>query len=1358
MAGPIRISILANGKQARAEVAQTSRAFSSLGRSLVRGGAALGITGLIAGTVGLGKASIATEAQFSQRMNLIAAATKAPASELRALNDLAIKLGADTSFSANEAADAMLELAKSGLSPATIQAGALAGTLTLAEAGGTDLATAATVASNALNTFNLQGEDMASVAAAMAGGANASSASIESLAQGLQQVGPGATNAGLSLQETVAALSAFDAAGVKGSDAGTSLKTMLARLVPDNDKAAAAMEALGVNALDAQGNFRSLTDIAGQLQRGMKGLSDAERTRALNAAFGSDASRAAIVLAKEGAGGIRKYIQATNDQNAAQEMAAARMKGTAGATERLSGAMETARLRIGQELAPVVGDVADGLSDNLVPAIEAGIDGAKELGSAVAPAVDAVTDALDGLIPSGDEASSMFEDRLIPAISTLADITAGVVGFVDDLPGPVKDIGVQAGIAALAFYKLSPAITAATTSMRNGAIYAQVLGLEMRNSTSRAALMQGALTKVGGVAKNAAGIGGLMALTSGLTEASDKGLTFGGVMKGAAGGAGIGAMYGPVGALVGAGVGGGLTALVGAFQQTSEEAARARRELMKAEGFKDAEADADSLREALLGVVNAYGKVPRAAIEASFTGKDGKTEKDVQTLRDLGVSMDTIVSATLGQAGAQKIVNDALSAQITDYERLVATYQEAYDNSTGPARVANKEGLDEAKASLQALVDVEENFGKRISENTGAVAEHAAQLKTLAGELGITVAQYKTFPKEVRTRFEAEGLPQTARDAVRLIGQYKGLQNFRSIKAVVSAPGVNLSRTQVERLGKQYRLTPKQIRTVARLEGVAATVKGSERVRSSLRETDKVKVTLPGVKRGVDDAVQGAQKVGGAGAKRVREGIERPLRGTKANLAPWQQSVRAGAFAAVADGRSGSVAVGAAMKAGIQAGFSGTATVLAAQARAAVRAAINAGRAEGKVRSPSKETRYTGEMLGAGLVDGLARREDAARRGGRNIVRELLAGVVNGSEGVESSFGRVDDYIDKVLKKRTKAQQKAARQRLKSVRDERAALTANGRAQDRLQSGNYLGTLVRGSRLWVQMTRLGVKNLEEARQKYKDLAEASTQYNASIQQAFADYGDITNLGQSEDGTVAVGNLLDQLQQRAVAADRYALLIQQLRDAGLNDTSLQDLIDKGPEAGLATAEALISGGSTVIGQVNQLTTQIAQAGGRLGDEMATHFYGAGIQAAAGLVRGLESQAAGLDRVATRLANQMVKAIKKALGIRSPSRVFKDIGDQSVRGLAIGLDDTYARRAGVTLAASLQEGFGVPKLEAMAATSAGGAQGAAALGSLRLTLSAQEIDRLSRGKELIADIDLALDKGARTKNIVVTRSNG
>jgi len=405
--------------------------------------AGLGVSKVVTDSIGL-------EATFSQTMNTMAAVAKVPADGIKDLSALAIQMGADTTFSAAEASGAMLELAKGGLSAATISGGALQGTLTLAAAGGTDLATASTIASNALNTFGLKGSDMASVAAALAGGANASSASVESLGEALSQVGPGASTAGLSLQDTVGVLSSFDAAGIKGSDAGTSLKTMLTRLVPTTNAARDSMRDLGLKFTDANGKFLPITDVAEQLRTKLSGLSDAQRTTALSTIFGSDATRAATVLMKQGSAGLAKYITATKDQGAAEEVAAARMSGTAGAWESFKGSVETAKLQLGLFLAPT---------------IQAGLKKITEGVNAIVPSVK----ALAGILKTGNfsaafrEAFNVEEDsglvRFIlaarSAVISFANFLTGTaipvigtfLGFLRDNKGLV--VGLAAAIGAL---------------------------------------------------------------------------------------------------------------------------------------------------------------------------------------------------------------------------------------------------------------------------------------------------------------------------------------------------------------------------------------------------------------------------------------------------------------------------------------------------------------------------------------------------------------------------------------------------------------------------------------------------------------------------------------------------------------------------------------------------------------------------------------------------------------------------------------------------------------------------------------------------------------------------------------------
>ncbi len=328
-----------------------------------------GLAAAGAAAVAFGVQSVKVATTFDQTMRQVAAVLKVPIARMGDLRGVALDMGNKTSFSARQAGDAMLELAKGGLTQAQIKAGGLQATLTLAAAGGLELGTAANFVIKALGQFGLGVDQAGAAAAALAGGANASTASVEDLGLAMSQVGPGARNAGLSLQETAAVLAAFSDNGIRGSDAGTSLKTMLVNLVPHTKKAKEEMKALGLSFVDAHGAILPITEIAERLKDRLKGLSEAQRISALQTIFGSDSTRAATILMREGATGLAKYIKATKDRGAAEELAKAKTSGAAGAFERLKGTIETVQIEIGTALLPTLTDAADWLSKKIPDAL-----------------------------------------------------------------------------------------------------------------------------------------------------------------------------------------------------------------------------------------------------------------------------------------------------------------------------------------------------------------------------------------------------------------------------------------------------------------------------------------------------------------------------------------------------------------------------------------------------------------------------------------------------------------------------------------------------------------------------------------------------------------------------------------------------------------------------------------------------------------------------------------------------------------------------------------------------------------------------------------------------------------------------
>lgn len=317
---------------------QKRQAFSQLGAGM----AAVGT----AAAVGVGLA-VSKFAEFDQQMSFVRAATHETAANMDLLRDAALDAGARTVYSATEAAGAIEELAKAGVSTADILSGGLDAALDLAAAGGLDVAQAAGIAATALKTFNLEGEDMSHVADLLAAGAGKAMGDVSQLSQALAQGGQVAKSTGLSIEETTAGLSAFAAQGLLGSDAGTSFKSMLQRLTPQSNEAKNKMAELGISAYDAKGEFIGLAEFAGNLQAALRDLTPEQRNAAMATIFGADAVRAATVLYSEGEDGIRDWISAVDDQGYAAETAAMRLDNLAGDVEKLGGAFDTALIQSG---------------------------------------------------------------------------------------------------------------------------------------------------------------------------------------------------------------------------------------------------------------------------------------------------------------------------------------------------------------------------------------------------------------------------------------------------------------------------------------------------------------------------------------------------------------------------------------------------------------------------------------------------------------------------------------------------------------------------------------------------------------------------------------------------------------------------------------------------------------------------------------------------------------------------------------------------------------------------------------------------------------------------------------------------
>ena len=403
--------------------------------------AAIAAGAALAGALAAGLASsIGKAAEFEKQISAIKAVTGATAEEAEQLSKVALQLGKDTAFSALEAAKGIEELTKGGVSVADVMGGAAKSALDLAAAGSVSVGEAAAIAAKAMALFNIEGKDTGDVVNKIAGFANATTGSVGDFGLAMSAGGSAAKLAGQNFDQFATAIAIMGKAGILGSDAGTSLKTMLLNLIPTTARASEMFTTLGLRTaevdnafVNADGSFKDLRDIAGELNRVTKDLTEEQRTLALETIFGSDAIRAAALLAEAGAEGFDEMAESMSKVTA-EAVAAERLNNLAGVMEQLGGSIETAQIQLGTAFLPVLREAAEALlgfiNDAILPFVE-------ENAPAWAEAIKTMTDALKDL---KDDPLSGLKTEL-PETSELFAKLAGTeaIGAVITKLGELKD-------------------------------------------------------------------------------------------------------------------------------------------------------------------------------------------------------------------------------------------------------------------------------------------------------------------------------------------------------------------------------------------------------------------------------------------------------------------------------------------------------------------------------------------------------------------------------------------------------------------------------------------------------------------------------------------------------------------------------------------------------------------------------------------------------------------------------------------------------------------------------------------------------------------------------------------------------
>ena len=360
---------LANLRTAQSEADRVSKNMATkvgnnitgIGKSMTSVGSTL-TKSVTVPLLGIGTAGLKVASDFDSAMSGVQAISGATGEEFDALRAKAIELGGETAFSANEVAEAMTEMAKAGWDSQQILDG-MSGVLDAAAASGENLGTVSTIVADAITGFGMEAKESTRVADLLTQAANSGTIGINDLGESFKYIAPVAGSMGLSIEDVTTALSAMSMSGIKGSQAGTSLRGVLTRMVKPTDQVAAAMDELGIVLTNSDGTFKSLDQILSEMRGSFSGLTDEQKTY-----------YAATLAGQEGMSGLLSLLNMSQEEydeiaasmdnasGVAKETAEVMRDNLSADVEELMGSLESLAITLASLIVPALRDFVQWLT------------------------------------------------------------------------------------------------------------------------------------------------------------------------------------------------------------------------------------------------------------------------------------------------------------------------------------------------------------------------------------------------------------------------------------------------------------------------------------------------------------------------------------------------------------------------------------------------------------------------------------------------------------------------------------------------------------------------------------------------------------------------------------------------------------------------------------------------------------------------------------------------------------------------------------------------------------------------------------------------------------------------------------
>lgn len=400
------------------------------------------IAGASAALTGMGGYALKVGSDFEAGMSEVQAISGAAGKDLQALKDKAKEMGATTKFSATESAEALKYMAMAGWKTQQMTAG-LPGIMNLAAASGESLANVSDIVTDALTAFNLKAEDSAHFADVLAKASSNSNTNVGMMGATFKYVAPIAGAMKYSIEDTAVAIGLMANAGIKGEQAGTSLRSMLTRLVKPPADAAAALKKLGVSAQNQDGSMKPLSETLAQLREKFADLDDSQKAEYAASIAGQEAMSGLLAIVNASPEDYAKLTAAINDsEGAAKDMADTMNDNLQGQITILKSSIEGLGIEIYENVDNPLTDAAKSAIDSVGKITKAfkknGFEGmAKEMGTVMADGVVSISKQAPKMVKAGSKMVKAFVSGVMKnrkeIVKAAGDTVKAFAGGIADL-------------------------------------------------------------------------------------------------------------------------------------------------------------------------------------------------------------------------------------------------------------------------------------------------------------------------------------------------------------------------------------------------------------------------------------------------------------------------------------------------------------------------------------------------------------------------------------------------------------------------------------------------------------------------------------------------------------------------------------------------------------------------------------------------------------------------------------------------------------------------------------------------------------------------------------------------------------